>query len=86
LFARNEPGVLQGIARVSVDLDEVSCRHFAGIPGNEVILNAIILIKRSQTSLLDRRHVDENVLGPVFRRDESITFGRVKPLDSTCSH
>ncbi len=31
-------------------------------------------------------HMDEHVLGPIFRRDEAVAFNWVEPLNYSCWH
>ncbi|MGY3587528.1 hypothetical protein ACVIGB_003420 [Bradyrhizobium sp. USDA 4341] len=50
------------------------------------VTNLCTLIQAAQTGLFDRRDVHEYVFATVVGLNESVSFGWIKPLNSTCSH
>ena len=50
------------------------------------VTNLCTLIEAAQTGLLDCRDVHEYVFATVVRLNEAVSFGGIKPFNSTCSH
>src|ERR1700741_32588 len=64
---------------------QVLGRGLAAI-GNLFVFDGLSFIERRETSLLNRRNVNENVLAAIAGLDETITLGRIEPLHRTFSH
>ena len=65
---------------------EIVCRRFA-LVRDLVVFDNLPLIQTAETSLLDRRNVDENVFSAAtLRLNKSIPFLRIKPLHSPACH
>src|SRR3954471_4657283 len=64
---------------------EVLRRGLAAV-GDFLVLHRLSFIERRKTGLLDRRNMNEHVLGAIAGLDKSETLDRVKPLHSTFSH
>ena len=64
---------------------EIFSRFLAAI-GDNFILNVLAFVERAQPGPLDRGDVHEHILAAALRLDKAVTFGRVEPLHSACSH
>jgi hypothetical protein len=64
---------------------EMFCRFLAAI-GDNLVLNVLAFVERAQPGPLDRGDVNEHILAAALRLDKAVTFGRVEPLHSACSH
>src|ERR1700760_304779 len=54
--------------------------------GDHLVRDLLALIERAHARALNRADVNEYVAPAGVRRDKSISFGRVEPLDRTHSH
>ena len=82
------PGQPQGIPGFwgkSVDF-QLSGALSAIAPFDHFKFDRLIILKRSQTGLLDGGDVDKNILATIIRLDKSIAFFGVEPLNSAFSH
>src|SRR5258708_36835323 len=68
----------------SLDL-EVLLRRFSEV-AYALELDLLAVIERGQTRLLHRRNVHKHIAPAALRLDESIAFGRIKPLHSPGRH
>src|SRR5262249_8109253 len=70
----------------SADL-EILGRHLSAVL-NDLVFNRLTLVEGAQTSALNSRNMNENVLTTTaaLRLDEPVAFGRVEPFNSTGSH
>src|SRR3954463_691350 len=64
---------------------EVFCRGLAPV-ADQLVLDALTFVERTQAGALHRRDVYEHVLATVGRLDEAVAFGRIEPLHSSASH
>src|SRR6266853_4360117 len=79
------PLPLLGI-RVARSLDlEVLRRRFSAV-AYDLELDLLAFVERGQTRLLHRRNVHKHIAPAALRLDESIAFGRIKPLHSPGRH
>jgi len=83
----HDHGGTNAVARLldrSVDL-EVLGRFLPAI-AHDLILHDLPLIEGAQSGTLDRGNMDEHVLAATLRLNESISFGRIEPLDRPFGH
>ena len=64
---------------------EVFGRFFAAVR-HDFIFNLLAFVEIAQSGALDSRDVNEHILAAALRLDKAVTFGRVEPLHSACSH
>ena len=64
---------------------EMFSRALAAIFDN-LVLNMLAFVEGAQPGPLDRGDVHEHILAAALRLDKAITFCRVEPLHSACSH
>ena len=67
-------------------INDIFGRRFAVIAFNEVVRNLLTFVQRFHASVLNRGNMYESILRAVFWFDEAISFGAVKPLNSSSSH
>src|SRR6266404_6550257 len=68
----------------SLDL-KILRRRFSAV-AYDLELDLLAFIERGQTRLLHSRNVHKHILAAALRLDESIAFGRIKPLHSPGRH
>src|SRR5882762_9596782 len=68
----------------SLDL-KILRRRFSAVAYN-LELDLLAVIERGQTRFLHSRNVHKHILAAALRLDESIAFGRIKPLHSPGRH
>src|SRR5258706_7392540 len=80
------PLSLFGYYPVTKSLDlEVLRRRFSAV-AYDLELDLLAFVERGQTRLLHRRNVHKHIAPAALRLDESIAFGRIKPLHSPGRH
>jgi len=68
----------------SLDL-EVLGRRFSSI-ADDLVLDLLALIERTEAGPLHCRYVNEHILPAALRLDEPIAFGRIEPLHRSGRH
>jgi hypothetical protein len=53
---------------------------------DDLIFDCLTFIKRTKAGTFNRGDMDEHVLAPALRLNESIALGRVEPFDGASSH
>src|SRR5258708_19169208 len=80
------PLPLFGCYPVTKSLDlKILRRRFSAV-AYDLELDLLTFIERGQTRLLHRRNVHKHIAPAALRLDESIAFGRIKPLYSPGRH
>jgi hypothetical protein len=64
---------------------EISGGFFAAV-GHDVVFDLCPFGNRTQSSALNSRDVQEDILSAAVRLNEAVSLGRVEPFNSACGH
>jgi len=77
--------IIRGLPCAKLPYLEVFRGFFTAV-GDDLILNVLAFVECAQPGPLHGRDVNEHILATALRLDKAVTFGRVEPLYSACSH